>query len=69
MPPLGPSRTTGDRQPILPASIDIVAFGLLVLGFAAMYLPTYVSLAQRVWSSDEQGHGPIILALDRKSVV
>ena len=63
MPPLGPSRTTGDRQAILPSGIDIVAFGLLVLGFAAMYVPTYVSLAQRVWASDEQGHGPIILAL------
>ena len=61
--PRGPSPTTGDRQAILPSGIDIVAFGLLVLGFAAMYVPTYVSLAQRVWASDEQGHGPIILAL------
>ena len=61
--PRGPSTTTGDRQAILPSGIDIVAFGLLVLGFAAMYVPTYVSLAQRVWASDEQGHGPIILAL------
>ena len=63
MPLLGPSRTTGDRQAMLPPGVDIVAFGLLVLGFAAMFVPTYLSLAQRVWASDEQGHGPIILAL------
>ena len=63
MPPHGSSTTTGDRHAILPSGIDIVAFGLLVLGFAAMYGPTYVSVAQRVWASDEQGHGPIILAL------
>jgi exosortase B len=62
-PPRGTITTAGDRQTILPIGIDIVAFGLLLLGFAALYLPTYLSLAQRVWASDEQGHGPIILAL------
>ena len=62
-PPLSPSRTTGDRLSILPPGVDIFAFALLLLGFAAMFVPTYLSLAQRVWSSDEQGHGPIILAL------
>lgn len=35
----------------------------LLLGFAAMFLPIYVDLARIVWPSDEQGHGPIILAV------
>lgn len=29
----------------------------------ALFVPTYVSLADTVWASDEQGHGPIILAV------
>ena len=55
----------GTRQPptLLPAGIDWFALGGLLLGFAALYLPTYVDLARRVWSTDEQGHGPIILAV------
>jgi exosortase B len=38
----------------------LVALGL---GFVAMYLPTYWDLSHTVWASDEQGHGPIILAV------
>ena len=36
-----------------------------VLGLALLLLvvPSYVMLAQRVWVTDEQGHGPIILAV------
>lgn len=36
---------------------------LLLLGFAALYLPTFYDLSHTVWASDEQGHGPIILAV------
>ena len=61
--PLDPAKALSARVAVLPPGIDIVAVGLLLLGFAAMYLPTYWSLAQQVWASDEQGHGPIILAL------
>lgn len=55
----------GARQPptILPAGIDLLALGGLLLGFAALYLPTYVDLARRIWPTEEQGHGPIILAV------
>lgn len=35
----------------------------LLLGFASMYVPSYVNLANTVWATDEQGHGPIILAI------
>jgi len=35
-----------------------------VLGlFFALYIPTYWSLANTVWVTDEQGHGPIILLI------
>ena len=51
------------RLPVLPAGLDRVAAAVLLFAFLALYLPTYVDLAKRVWPSDEQGHGPIILAL------
>ncbi len=35
----------------------------LFLGFCALYIPTYLMLSGTVWVSDEQGHGPIILAV------
>jgi len=63
MPPSRPARTKVERPAILPPGVDWVVAGLLLFGFAAMYLPTYVSLARNVWTSEEQGHGPLILAL------
>lgn len=36
---------------------------LLALGFALLYVPAYAELARTVWATDEQGHGPIILAV------
>jgi exosortase B len=35
----------------------------LLLGLAAMYLPSLYSLMTGAWATEEQGHGPIILAL------
>ena len=60
-PPAVPGR--GTSQKILPPGMDLIASALLLLGFAALYLPSYWDLARRVWPTDEQGHGPIILAL------
>lgn len=51
------------RPALLPAELDGFVWGLLLLGFAALYLPTYMDLARRIWPTDEQGHGPIILAV------
>jgi exosortase B len=48
---------------IIPAGLDGWVGALLLLGFVSLYAPTYLDLARRVWPSDEQGHGPIILAL------
>ncbi len=36
---------------------------LLGLGWAAMFGPAYVGLANTIWASDSNGHGPIILAV------
>jgi exosortase B len=60
-------KTTGAAQParqaIVPAQLNLFVAALLLAGFVALYLPTYFVLARKVWPSDEQGHGPIILAL------
>lgn len=37
--------------------------GLILLGWAAMYGPSYYGLANTIWATDSQGHGPIILAV------
>lgn len=36
---------------------------LALVGFSAMYLPTYWAAANGLWQSDDFGHGPIILAI------
>jgi len=36
---------------------------LLLMGFAAMYVPLYWAASQNLWQSDELGHGPIILGV------
>jgi exosortase B len=51
------------RQPLIPHGVDLLTAGLLFLAFLAMYGPSYMMLAETVWPSDEQGHGPIILAV------
>lgn len=38
------------------------ALAVFLAAFIAMYAGTYVELAHTVWSTDEQGHGPLILA-------
>lgn len=51
------------RKPIVPPGADLIVLGLLLAGFALLYLPAYADLANTVWATDEQGHGPIILAV------
>ena len=50
-------------QGIVPAQLNLFVAALLLAGFAALYGPSYLDLARRVWPTDEQGHGPMILAL------
>ncbi|MBI3154204.1 MAG: exosortase [Burkholderiales bacterium] len=47
----------------MPTGADPLVLAMLVGGFALLYLPTYWSLVDTVWASDEQGLGPIILAV------
>lgn len=35
---------------------------LLLFGFLCLYGPTYANLAASTWATDEQGHGPLIVA-------
>ena len=51
------------RLPIWPVGADRWVLALLLGGFALMYVPAYLELAHTIWATDEQGHGPIILAL------
>ncbi|MFZ5549202.1 MAG: exosortase B [Pseudomonadota bacterium] len=36
---------------------------LVAAGLATLYGPTFHDLAQSIWSTDEQGHGPVVLLL------
>jgi len=35
----------------------------IFVGLAVLYLPTFWSLSNSIWQTEEQGHGPIILAI------
>jgi exosortase B len=35
----------------------------LLAGFVAMYVPIYLSAVEGIWQTEEQGHGPIVLAV------
>lgn len=61
--PTGARGAPASHVPLLPPTFDKVAFAILAVGLALMYLPTYADLARTVWATDEQGHGPIILAI------
>jgi exosortase B len=47
----------------LPAGVDLPSALFLLLGFLVLYVPSYAELARVIWPTDEQGHGPIILAV------
>jgi len=49
------------REQAVPRAL--VPAALLALGLVVMFTPVFVTLARTVWNTDEQGHGPIILAL------
>lgn len=34
---------------------------LVILGFLVLYIPTYINLSQTLWSTADQGHGPLVL--------
>lgn len=46
----------------LPIKFPVWSLALLGLALAVMYVPTFIVLARTVWATDEQGHGPLIIA-------
>jgi exosortase B len=44
-----------------PIIYPLSALILMGVGFLALFVPTYMSLADLVWSTDEQSHGPMVL--------
>jgi exosortase B len=42
---------------------DLVVAAFLLFGWVSLYIPTVWDLAHTIWANDEQGHGPIILAV------
>lgn len=55
-------RSQGWAAPNLPLTLSASGWALLA-GLAAVALPAVHMLATRVWAGDEQGHGPVILAV------
>lgn len=51
------------RSAWLPAGTDLPALLVLLAAWLVLYVPTYSILAERIWPRDEQGHGPLILAV------
>jgi len=52
------SLAPGNAQPPIWYGLTIVALGL-----CALYVPSFVDLFRGLWRSDEQAHGPIVLAI------
>jgi exosortase B len=53
-----------DSLPFDPAPMGLMRLWWPVLaGLAVLYLPTYYELANGIWNSEEQAHGPIVLVV------
>jgi exosortase B len=61
MSPPAPSWLAGARSVL--AKVDVIAMAAILIGWATLYVPTFWDLAHSTWAHDEQGHGPIILAV------
>jgi exosortase B len=55
--------TSEAKQPLLPSGFDLPTFLIIVSGVGLVYVPNFLELARTIWATDEQGHGPIILAV------
>lgn len=55
--------TETEHRGLLPTGVDVGALLIVALAFLALYLPSFWTLSKTVWPTDEQGHGPIILAV------
>ncbi|MBH1986168.1 MAG: exosortase B [Burkholderiales bacterium] len=57
--------TLAKPHPMLsvPPGVHVPALLLLIVGLAALFVPTYLTLASDTWSNDAHGHGPLILGV------
>lgn len=51
------------REILRNPSEPLIAWILIGLGLAALYIPTLVFLMKGIWSSDQYAHGPIVLGI------
>jgi exosortase B len=42
---------------------NLLPWGVLIFGLLALYVPTFVDLFRTLWSTDQNAHGPIVLAV------
>ncbi len=50
-------------SPAIQRPLDRSSWWPIFLGLALLYLPTYYELANDLWNTEEQAHGPIVLAV------
>ena len=60
---LKPVANPGSSMTADPSARSGLHWALVLAGFAALYAPTLRDLATAIWSTDEQGHGPVVLLL------
>lgn len=41
----------------------LLLWGPIALGLAVLFVPSFIALMRDVWSTDQQAHGPIVLAI------
>ncbi len=41
----------------------LLPWALVAIGFAAVYVPSFIDLFNGIWATDQHGHGPIVLAV------
>lgn len=58
-----PAANPGSSMTADPSARSGLHWALVLAGFAALYAPTLRDLATAIWSTDEQGHGPVVLVL------
>lgn len=42
---------------------DWTSWLILLIGLCLLYIPTFTDLMRTIWSRDDQGHGPVVLAM------
>lgn len=46
-----------------PLSLPVAPFAVVGLGALALYVPSFIDLFNGIWATDQQGHGPLVLAI------